>query len=230
MLIIPVIDLFAGNVVHATAGNREAYANIKTPLCHGSNPMDVINALMRLYAFTHIYIADLNAIKNEDNNNELINELISHYPDICFWLDAGKQDISSNFPVNQLRHVTGSETGITYQQLIDKPDFAESILSLDFINNKFLGDPSLMENGNDWPKDIIVMSLDRVGTNQGPDSARLAQIQALSGDKRIFAAGGVRSEADLQTLSTQNIAGALIATALHHGKISREALQAYSSI
>ncbi len=81
-----------------------------------------------------------------------------------------------------------------------------------------------------WPEDIIIMSLGRVGSHQGPDTFRLAQIQALAGNKRVYVAGGVRDEDDLLSLYTQNVSGVLLATALHEGKIGTQALEKYSSV
>jgi phosphoribosylformimino-5-aminoimidazole carboxamide ribotide isomerase len=230
MLIIPVIDLYAGNVVHAHAGQRESYKNIRTPLCHGSNPVVVVKALLSLHPFTTFYIADLNAIKDEGNNYKIIDELSGQHPDICFWLDAGTHIYPASLATTQLRHVIGSETGITQQQLLNKRESSDIILSLDFFDNELIGDQSVLENADAWPDDIIIMSLNRVGTNQGPDISHIKQMQGLAGNKRIYAAGGVRDEQDLGKLHSQDISGVLLATALHQGTVDRLALEKYSSI
>jgi len=228
MLIIPVIDIYDGNVVHAHAGQRESYKNIQSPLCHGSNPLVILKALLSLHPFTTIYIADLNAIKDEGNNNGIIAQLMHDYPAICFWLDKGICAFPSPHPLAQLRRVVGSETGITRAELLNQYKSSDTILSLDFFNNEFMGERAVLENGDVWPDDIIVMSLDRVGTNLGPEISRLDQIQALAGNKRVYAAGGVRCEDDLQSLCRRNISGVLLATTLHNGKIDRQALEKYS--
>ncbi len=230
MQIIPVIDIYDGQVVHAHAGQRESYKNIQSPLCHGSNPLVILKALLSLHAFTIIYIADLNAIKNEGNNNEVIAELMHCYPDICFWLDAGNFTLPLPHPSAHLRHVIGSETGITRSELLNKCQLSDSILSLDFFNKGYIGDRALLEDVDAWPDDIIVMSLDHVGTNLGPEFSRLNQIRAIAGKKRVYAAGGVRHEGDLQSLCRRNIAGVLLATTLHYGKIGSLALEKYSKV
>jgi phosphoribosylformimino-5-aminoimidazole carboxamide ribotide isomerase len=228
MLIIPVIDLYAGNVVHAFAGQRESYKNINTPLCEGSSPVTIVKALLSLHPFTTIYIADLNAIKDEGNNNEIITELLLLYPDICFWLDAGKYTCSNFNPKSQLRQIIASEIGITQQQLADKWTRSNRILSLDFLNNEFMGDQNILKNVDEWPEDIIIMSLNRVGTNQGPDLTRLSQIITLTENRRLYAAGGVRNDNDLEVLHSMGMSGVLLATALHQGKISSQSLLRYS--
>ena len=47
------------------------------------------------------------------------------------------------------------------------------ILSLDYSNSDALGAESLFSDQNFWPDNIIIMTLDRVGSNQGPDLDKL---------------------------------------------------------
>ena len=64
------------------------------------------------------------------------------------------------------------------------------------------------------------MTLARVGSANGPDLDRLAAIKAAAPDKLIYAAGGVRDPADLAALRRAGIAGALVASSLHNGKLT----------
>ncbi len=230
MLIIPVIDLYAGNVVHAVEGHRETYRNIQTPLCHGSDPLVVVEALLGLYPFTTLYVADLDAIKDTGNNNNVINELLVQYPDICIWLDSAKSVYPTSLSQSRFRQIIATETGISEQDLREHSSGMDAILSLDFSARGFIGQQTVLENPSVWPGEIIVMSMNRVGMNQGPDIARLTQIQSFAGNSRIYAAGGIRDDDDLARLDEQNISGVLLATALHQGRISAEALSRYSSI
>jgi len=70
-----------------------------------------------------------------------------------------------------------------------------------------------------WPEQLIVMTLGRVGSGAGPDLARLAEIRALAGARRLYAAGGVRNGADLAALANAGAAGVLVASALHDGRL-----------
>ena len=63
------------------------------------------------------------------------------------------------------------------------------------------------------------MTLARVGSGEGPDLRRVADIVARAGACRIYAAGGVRDRADIEALHAAGAAGVLIATALHSGTI-----------
>ena len=50
----------------------------------------------------------------------------------------------------------------------------------------------------------------------------------IAAGRRIYAAGGVRDVADLAALARASIAGALIATALHDGRVSGAEIAALS--
>jgi phosphoribosylformimino-5-aminoimidazole carboxamide ribotide isomerase len=63
------------------------------------------------------------------------------------------------------------------------------------------------------------MTLDRVGADAGPDLDTLAAIQARAPRARLFGAGGIRGEADLQAARAAGAAGWLVASALHDGKL-----------
>ncbi len=64
------------------------------------------------------------------------------------------------------------------------------------------------------------MTLARIGAGEGPDWARLALIRDQAGPEReVYAAGGVRDAADLERLAAEGIAGVLVASALHGGKL-----------
>ena len=64
------------------------------------------------------------------------------------------------------------------------------------------------------------MTLARVGSGSGPDLKRLAAIQAVASGRRVFAAGGMRNVADLLALKEAGIAGALVASCLHDGRLT----------
>jgi phosphoribosylformimino-5-aminoimidazole carboxamide ribotide isomerase len=93
------------------------------------------------------------------------------------------------------------------------------VLSLDFRGEEFLGPPEVLDNVDLWPERVIVMTLASVGMGAGPDLVRVAGIVARAGERRVYAAGGVRGLDDLLALKRAGAAGALVATALHEGKI-----------
>ena len=64
------------------------------------------------------------------------------------------------------------------------------------------------------------MNLAYVGSESGPDFFLLEELQQLNPQATIYAAGGVRDKNDLMELTRRNVAGALVATALHNGSIT----------
>ena len=229
MLLIPVIDLSAGQVVHAIAGIRDSYQNIRSPLCEGSGPLTVLDAILKLYPFQICYIADLDAIRESGNNARVISKILQRFPKLTIWLDTGKDKYQEELPARRVRQVLGSETGISSEELSAYDAANRPILSLDFLEHSFKGQAQVLDNAELWPDEIIVMSMSHVGTEKGPDLEKLLQIKKRSDNKLVFAAGGVRNENDLQVLLNHNIAGALLATALHRGDISPSTLQKFAS-
>jgi phosphoribosylformimino-5-aminoimidazole carboxamide ribotide isomerase len=233
--IIPVIDLLNGVVVHAKQGARHNYQPIKSLLTASSQPLDIVAALLDLYPFTQLYIADLNAIQKLTSNNfAAVAAIATRFPRLEIWLDAGLQ----TFPHANIRHILGSENfahledylaikeeGILSldfmpESILDKPILDENACSASQYPCAFQGSAELLENAKYWPKKIIVMALAQVGANAGVNVDLLQRILALKTDQNIYAAGGVRGLGDLITLRNIGVHGALIATALHQKQLS----------
>lgn len=227
MNIIPVIDLKAGDVVHAKAGYRHNYQPINSPLCQSSRVEDVIAALQDLYPFARYYIADLDAIATNGNHGLLIARLLKHYPKIKFMVDAGfdADFFDRKYPKNYLP-VLGSES-VRNEHLptIISSHNRRYILSLDYQENNKLGVKSLFIDAGLWPRDVIIMSLHNVGGTNGPDFKRLQHYKLQHPKHNIIAAGGVRNRTDLEQLKRMGIATILVSSALHNKAFSFVDLQ-----
>jgi phosphoribosylformimino-5-aminoimidazole carboxamide ribotide isomerase len=221
MQIIPVIDLKNGIVVHAKHGNRDDYAPLKSELCKSSDIFDVVDAFGTLYRFPTIYIADLNAITKQSNNADLLGEVLAAFPHIMFWIDGGYPLCNNDF--QQLANycpILGSES-FQDENIPEIKQFENNfILSLDYSATGEIGAKTLFSKQELWPENVIIMSLPRVGSNLGPDLDRLAYYRKHHPQKKIIAAGGIRDKEDLRTLEQIGIDQALVATALHNGKIA----------
>lgn len=213
-----------GQAVQARAGDRHSYRPLDTPLCHSSNPVAVVEAYLSLHPFRQIYVADLDAIRGFSPDEKSIHALHSAFPDLQFWIDGGFRDRArlSRLTLPGTRPVIGSETLTDTGLPAVTP---ASLLSLDFQQDRFLGPASLLTDKKLWPRDVIVMSMSRIGCDTGPDWKRLHLLQQGSLQSQLYAAGGVRNLDDLQQLSMANISGALTATALHNGAISATQLR-----
>jgi phosphoribosylformimino-5-aminoimidazole carboxamide ribotide isomerase len=225
MEIIPVIDLQRGQVVRARFGRRSEYQPIETPLSTSSNPVDVAHGLLKLYPFEIMYVADLDAIEGAGENDSALARLKTVFPDLAFWVDNGVREIEAarHWLAADLGHlVLGSETQSDLRLVETLAGESNVLLSLDFRGEAFQGPPELLTNSALWPQRIIAMTLARVGSAAGPDIQRLAHIHSVAPDRRLYAAGGVRHLADVETLARANVSGALVSTALHAGDLRAE--------
>jgi phosphoribosylformimino-5-aminoimidazole carboxamide ribotide isomerase len=73
------------------------------------------------------------------------------------------------------------------------------------------------------------MNLHRVGSDQGPDLNLVVNLARRVPGCKVYAAGGVRSVDDLQQVVKAGASGALLASALHDGRIGASHLAQFSS-
>ncbi len=178
---------------------------------------------MALYPFDRLYIADLDAIEGRQDNREAIRDIGASFPSLELWVDPG---VRSNTEASRwrdqknLRLVLGSETLLSNETLGALNIHNDCVLSLDFREAGFLGDPEVLTNAALWPSQVIVMTLSRIGGDAGPDAARLADVISRAGGREVYGAGGVRSADDVATLATTGAKGVLVSTALHNGGIN----------
>lgn len=235
MQIIPVIDLLNGVVVHAKKGERQLYQPMASLLTDSSEPLAIVTALLNLYPFAQLYIADLNAIQKSEKtyciNFQLIESIVKNFPQLEVWLDAGISNQSEWYIWQKLkvRLVLGSEN---FSHLEDyhsiKQQSKNFILSLDFMPKGYQGPLELLDNTEHWPQDVVLMSLANVGSNQGVDSTLLTETLARAKKFNLYAAGGVRNIDDLLWLKKIGVQGALIATALQKKQISSTQLECFA--
>jgi phosphoribosylformimino-5-aminoimidazole carboxamide ribotide isomerase len=225
--IIPVIDLMGGIVVHAKAGIRTTYQPIDSMLTEATDLLAVVADILAFFPFKTIYIADLDAISGKKIDMVLYRQCLKKFPETTFWLDAGIRDPLDmvQFETSErLVMVLGSES---LQALSLLSDIDQCVLSLDFKQNQFLGNKEILKQVGLWPEEVIVMNLDRVGIELGPDFDLIAEIHSRKRDVQLIAAGGVRGHGDLVSLAEAGTKKVLIASALHQGKITREMLKQY---
>ena len=234
--IIPVIDLMNGSVVHARHGDRAHYRPLRSTLSDSNQPRQVVDALLRLHAFQTLYIADLDAILRRGDNWQSIRAISRHYPFLALWIDAGLRghcDIAQWRLTGSRTHIVVGSESLPDTRLLNHPLLRNTVryavLSLDFQGETFLGPAELATDTFAWPEHVIIMTLERVGSRQGPNLDRLRQLTTLSPTTAWYMGGGVRSVDDLHTLNAQGISGVLIASALHNGAISSADLAAFTS-
>jgi len=220
------VDLLDGIVVHAKQGQRHTYQAIQSRLTKSPKPLDIVNALMDIYPFDTLYIADLNAIQGYSpiTHTNTIADIAHRYPTLQIWLDAGSKTptiLNQRAEAKNLTYVLGTEnfSELTEYNSCQHPLNYQAILSLDFMSNGYHGPPELLANASDWPQHVIAMTLPRVGTNSGVDHPTLKHLRQLATHQQLYAAGGVRNPCDLQQLQALAIHGALVASALHNKQL-----------
>lgn len=233
MEIIPVIDLMESKVVRAMKGNRSQYAPIQSSLCVGSEALMIVEALLELYPFDKLYIADLDSILKRGDNFELIQSIQVRYPTLALWVDAGIETINhlKTIPLSNITWVIGSEKISTLNQwltIIDGIDPNSIVLSLDFDSQGLIGQSNLDQHPETWTNQVIAMTLKRVGSYDGPDMQTLRHLQKRNPKTQVYAAGGIRNIDDALSLEKQGVTGALIASSLHDGRISNEDIKKLS--
>lgn len=233
MHIIPVIDLKDGVVVHAKLGHRSHYLPIESQISTSSMPLDIVAALLELYPFQTLYIADLDAILGVGEHRDTIETICQTYPQLTIWLDCGIRQMNDRalYLDNQIKPVVGSENIQSLQdyRAISYACQSKHVLSLDYTATSSMGISELHDAARFWPDDTICMTLNAVGSNQGIDFERLNTLIKMNGARksgsRLYAAGGVRNLNDLRTLAGMGVTGALIATALHNKQLTAAAIK-----
>jgi HisA/HisF family protein len=223
MEIIPVIDVRSGTVVRARMGRRDEYRPISTPLSRTSEPVDVARGLFSIYPFATLYVADLDAIEGRGDNCAALAQLKAAFPDLTLWVDNGIARLAEaerwlGADLGQL--VLGSESQADTTLVRRLAEDPRVVLSLDFRGAEFQGPRELLAESACWPARVIAMTLAKVGSGAGPDMDVLAAVRKAAGARMIYAAGGVRDAGDLTALARAGLAGALVASCLHDGRLS----------
>ena len=230
MLLIPVIDLMHGQVVRAVRGQRRAYHPVISTLCAGSDPVTLARALCRHCNATQLYVADLDALLGRAPQLAVLRALLQALPGIELWLDAGFADdaaarallLELAAAAQPVRPVFASESLRSAAAL--RECFAHDkngLLSLDRRDGQRLDAAGCWQRPQDWPERVIVMTLERVGADSGPDLETLREVQACAPDTQLIGAGGIRDTADLARAREAGAYAWLVASALHDGRIGR---------
>ena len=241
MRVIGVIDLLGGRAVHARAGRRETYQPVQTVAGTTIAAGDAV-ALARTYVdrlgISELYAADLDALGGRSPQEAPVTAVAAVGAPLL--LDAG---VTS---ADRARHALslGADRVVVALETLDGYDALRRVcdaiggervaFSLDLRD----GQPIVVHGGRIAPDDaaheiaahakdagagaVIVIDLARVGTGRGLDLGLLARVRdaiGVDGNVTLLAGGGVRGVEDLVRLADLGCDGALVATALHDGRI-----------
>jgi len=231
--IIFVLDILNGTAVHAVRGERSKYKPVTgSSICGSSSPLELISAL----APGEVYIADLDRLQRQGDNFELIEKISGKTRTMA---DIGAENMNDVEKCAKISDtvILGTETASF--DLIEKAAvrFPGRInVSIDMKGGKVLTKDrnmdvkpaELVKLLNDHEiRDIIVLELTRVGTCDGIDVDFLKEITAVS-SHNVIVGGGIKDMDDIEALKQIGISGALVATAVHCGKIPADLIRTNS--
>jgi phosphoribosylformimino-5-aminoimidazole carboxamide ribotide isomerase len=239
MRVIGVVDLLDGRAVHARAGLRAHYQPVRAIAGVAIEPGDPL-ALGRGYhetlGLTEFYAADLDAILGRVSQDAPVSAMVAL--GLPVWLDAGVTSVGCArhaLGLGAAHVIIGLETLSSYDDLgtICRTLGSDRVaFSLDLRNGEPIEPATIPPGGKGDAVElvtrravdagvgaVIVIDLARVGTGMGPDLQAIARVRRAAPGVTLLAGGGVRGLDDLVRLADAGCDAALVATALHDGRI-----------
>lgn len=243
MLIVPVIDLKDGLVVRGVAGRREEYRPIVSQIAREATPSAVAEAFAERFGFREAYVADLDAIAGQPPNQAAYEQIASHGLEL--WIDAGIATAEQATRVGRLSKtvIAGLESLASRDALRDivaECGADRVIFSLDLKAGQpittidawraFPPERIAAEAMECGVRRMIVLDLADVGVGRGTGTLDLVRrLRAAHAQLEMTAGGGVRSMNDLHQLAESGCHAALVASALHDGRISPDEVRSLHS-
>lgn len=212
MELICAMDLKGGEVVHGRAGRRSEYA----PLTWGVSPTAEPRGYIEAVQPRSVYIADLDRIGGFGSHDETVlglSDLVSR----CY-IDRGCRGPTDMLDAPFITNVIGTETAGS-----NLAGFSGGYLSVDVKDGAVLPggeEPEeILSRAEEWGfSGCIFLHISAVGGECGIDRTGAERIRSWT-DLPLLYGGGVRDPADLETLAAAGYDGAIIATAIHSGKV-----------
>lgn len=240
MQVIPVIDIMGGVAVHARRGERSAYRPIRSVLVQGADPLALARAYHDTLGSKAAYIADLDAIMGKGENLAVIVEMAASQPQLELLVDAGIRSIEQaevlvDSGVNKV--IVASESLASLDaaaQLLAAPGADRVLFSIDLKDRAVIWREPSTETRNPYEvatslmllgcREAIFLEMDKIGAGGGADTDLLGRVVTAAPGMRFIVGGGIASAAELIRLKRAGASGALLATALHDGTITRRDL------
>jgi phosphoribosylformimino-5-aminoimidazole carboxamide ribotide isomerase len=235
MRILPVLDVMNGQVVRGVAGRRHEYRPIVSQLAPCADPGIVAEAFREHFGFEEIYVADLDAILGKPPALAVYDDLQRR--GFRLWVDAGLRAAGDAAPL-EARGVSSIIAGLetlagpgVLAELLQRVSPRRLVFSLDSRDGQPLGDLSKW-SARDMAglaevtvalgtRRLLLLDLARVGVGTGVGTEALcAELRRRHPRLELTAGGGVRGDEDLEALRQAGADYALVASALHDGRIT----------
>jgi phosphoribosylformimino-5-aminoimidazole carboxamide ribotide isomerase len=242
MRVIPVIDLKNGLVVRGVAGRRKEYRPIESRIAADARPATVARAFVREFGFNTAYVADLDAIVHGRPDVTAWQQVAA--AGMRLWLDAG---IGTSQAARRTMGLVAqarieADLVVGLESLESEAEFIAitevcagrpPIFSLDMQSGRLLVRNPAWRNlspvdlvllaKSAGVRDVLVLDLADVGTSAGTRTLDLCrQIRPVADGQRLIAGGGVRGLEDLRAMADAGVGAALVASALHDGRLTSE--------
>ncbi|MCY2965545.1 MAG: HisA/HisF-related TIM barrel protein [Planctomycetota bacterium] len=244
MRVVPVLDLLNGVVVRGIGGRRESYRPIESRLVPGSDPLSIASAFRDQLGLTTLYVADLDAIVRGEPGWETYRQLAGAEFELLIDAGVNSPEVARRIlDSGAKRVVVGLESCAspeTLEKIVAEVAPGRVIFSLDLKRGQPLVAPGcwigweplsiarvVLNAGVDG---LIILDLAGVGVGEGIQTADLCQsILQEFPDTRLITGGGVRHRLDLVQEAATGVAGVLVASALHDGRLTAADLASYST-
>lgn len=215
MELILAVDLAGGLVVHGKSGMRAGYR----PLTWGLAPSAEPEAYLAALAPRFLYIADLESIQGRTPQDDLVRRCAAMV-ERCY-LDRGIRSPAGCAAVEGVTPIVGTETAA--KTIEDLAAYRGGYLSIDIKGGRVLPwgirPAEMLARASAFSfEGCIILNIGAVGTQQGLVRKELEEMRA-SYPGRLLYGGGVASVDDIHLLTETGFDGAIIATAVHHGKV-----------
>jgi phosphoribosylformimino-5-aminoimidazole carboxamide ribotide isomerase len=240
--IIPVIDLMGGIVVRGVAGRRSEYRPLRSRLCESSEPAAVAHALVEHFGLPELYVADLDAIADGEPAWQVYEQLAAS--GVRLSVDAGVADVARAAALadfcaakETLSGVIAGLESVASPRILKEMVAAIGAERLVFSLDLKSGQPLTSEKA--WRdltpagvataaidvgiKRMIVLDLADVGVGGGVRTLELCrELRFAHPNCELIAGGGVRGPDDLRLMAAAGCDAALVASALHDGRIRND--------
>lgn len=224
--------------MHAQGGVRARYAAVESVLSPGApgDALAIARGYRRLGA-QRCYVADLDAIRGRPAQLDLLSRLSGpggfNGP---LMVDAGiaTPEEAAALAADGHALVVGLENMRSLAALTALAWRWRIVFSIDLRNGEPIRRPELADDPRTQDivvlahaaaeadvAEVLVLDLARVGRETGPDTGQLQAVRHVLPDAGLLVGGGIRSREDLVALAAAGCDGALVATALHRGAITR---------
>jgi len=235
--VIPVLDVRAGRAVLARGGRREAYAPVRSLLVRDGtvgDPLALARAYHDILDCDEWYVADLDALAGGPAQRALVGALAGLRGRLLVDAAVTTPDRARELVEDgATRVVVGLETLPSFDALtlVARAVGPKRVaFSLDLRDGAPLAEAPLSGTPLEVARAavvagagaIIVLDLARVGSGRGVDLVLVEALRRALPHVELLAGGGIGTARDLERLAHAGLDGALVATALHDGRIKQD--------